>query len=200
MGGSNPHPHGQVWSLSEIPTFPATELENLKKYSQESEAMVIESDSPRGPGNRPCLLCEYANHELSIGEEESRLVIRNEHWIALVPYWAVWPFELLGASSHYFLFIACLTVSIVLPYHRHIPSLDHLNSQEKTSLASIIRGVTIRYDNLFSTSFAYSMGIHQRPTPSADPSVLGEGDEAHLHLHFNPPLVRSASVRKFLVG
>jgi UDPglucose--hexose-1-phosphate uridylyltransferase len=105
MGCSNPHPHGQVWSLSEIPSYPAAELENLKKYSQASEAMVIESNSPRGPGNRPCLLCEYATYELSVKEGEGRVIFFNEHWVALVPYWAVWPFELLGASSR----LACLS-------------------------------------------------------------------------------------------
>jgi UDPglucose--hexose-1-phosphate uridylyltransferase len=89
---------------------------------------------------------------------------------------------------------------LVLPHSRHIPSLNHLTKEEITSFASIISMLTIRYDNLFSTSFAYSMGIHQRPIPGSSASTLDEGDIAHLHLHFNPPLVRSATVRKFLVG
>jgi UDPglucose--hexose-1-phosphate uridylyltransferase len=78
--------------------------------------------------------------------------------------------------------------------------LHHLTSQEIASFAQAISRLTIKYDNLFSTSFAYSMGIHQRPTPSQNPAVLDEDDIAHLHLHFNPPLLRSATVRKFLVG
>ncbi|KIM28686.1 hypothetical protein M408DRAFT_131230 [Serendipita vermifera MAFF 305830] len=183
MGCSNPHPHGQVWSLNEVPAFPATELENLKKYGQRPQASGLVSGAPCGPGNKPCMLCEYAHHEMSLQGEEGRIVVQNEHWVALVPYWAIWPFEVL-----------------LLSHHRHIPSLDHLEAQERKSLASIISRLTIRYDNLFSTSFAYSMGIHQRPVPSQDSSILADGDEAHLHLHFNPPLVRSATVRKFLVG
>ena len=81
----------------------------------------------------------------------------------------------------------------MLPYHRHVTSIDTLSAEEKQSFADILSRVTKRYDNLFSTSFAYSMGIHQSPTP-------GSHDEAHLHLHFAPPLLRSATVRKFLVG
>jgi len=201
MGSSNPHPHGQVWYLNEIPTFPEIELANLKKYSQQLPQGIAAGPScPKGPDNKPCLLCEYANYELFVEKEESRVVVHNEDWVAVVPYWAVWPFELLGAFYFYGSALFSSGDSLVLPYRRHIPSLAHLNGQERTSLASIIRRVTIRYDNLFSTSFAYSMGIHQRPTPSADPSVLTTGDEAHIHLHFNPPLVRSATVRKFLVG
>ncbi|KAH9951440.1 galactose-1-phosphate uridyl transferase [Amylocystis lapponica] len=181
MGCSNPHPHGQAWSLSAVPSLPATELANLKRYSL-SEAPT--SDAPKGPQNRPCLLCEYAHFEVGVEHEAGRVVVKNEHWVALVPWWAVWPFEIL-----------------LLPYARHIPSIAHLTPAEKSSFADILSKVTKRYDNLFSCSFAYSMGIHQRPTP---PSTGFEGqdeeDFAHLHLHFAPPLLRSASVRKFLVG
>ena len=95
------------------------------------------------------------------------------------------------------------TSSSVLPYKRHIPSLVHLTPEEKTAFAHILSQLTIRYDNLFSCSFAYSMGIHQRPTPPASHAATEDQDEenvAHLHLHFAPPLLRSASVRKFLVG
>ena len=91
----------------------------------------------------------------------------------------------------------------VLPYKRHVPSIVHLTREEKSSFAQILSQVTIRYDNLFSCSFAYSMGIHQRPVPlhpGVGPAKADDANVAHLHLHFSPPLLRSASVRKFLVG
>ncbi|KZT03585.1 galactose-1-phosphate uridylyltransferase [Laetiporus sulphureus 93-53] len=179
MGCSNPHPHGQVWSLSAVPSLPATELFNLRRYAASD---VPPSSAPRGEDGRPCMLCEYAHFEIGVEHEAGRVVIKNEHWIALVPWWAVWPFEVL-----------------LLPYHRHIPSILELNPSEKTAFADVLSRLTKRYDNLFSCSFAYSMGIHQRPVPrQADRS--SEDDVAHLHLHFAPPLLRSASVRKFLVG
>lgn len=92
---------------------------------------------------------------------------------------------------------------IVLPYKRHVPSIVHLTTDEKAAFADILSQVTVRYDNLFSCSFAYSMGIHQRPTPAHSDAIPEDQDEenvTHLHLHFAPPLLRSASVRKFLVG
>jgi UDPglucose--hexose-1-phosphate uridylyltransferase len=92
MGCSNPHPHGQVWSLSVVPTLPATELANMKKYAHSN---VAHSDAPRGPNDRPCLLCEYAHFEVSAPREGGRVVFKNEHWVALVPWWAIWPFEIL---------------------------------------------------------------------------------------------------------
>ena len=88
----------------------------------------------------------------------------------------------------------------MLPYKRHVPSLLHLSADEKVAFADALSVVTKRYDNLFSCSFAYSMGIHQRPLPALNPEVGNEGDIAHLHLHFAPPLLRSAHIRKFLVG
>ncbi|KAG5341981.1 hypothetical protein C0989_006130 [Termitomyces sp. Mn162] len=192
MGCSNPHPHGQVWSLSEVPTLPGTELEFLRRYSI-SEAPT--SNAPRGPKGmscftcsmsqlnldpgRPCLLCEYAYAEIALPIEGGRVVVKNDYWVALVPWWATWPFEIL-----------------LLPYTRHIPSIAELSVEEQSSLAEILSKVTVRYDNLFSCSFAYSMGIHQRPTPVSD----DDENIAHLHVHFSPPLLRSASVKKFLVG
>jgi diadenosine tetraphosphate (Ap4A) HIT family hydrolase len=90
----------------------------------------------------------------------------------------------------------------VLPRLRHVPSILHLTKEEKLSFANILSLVTKRYDNLFSCSFAYSMGIHQRPTPPKDECTDSDNEAniAHLHVHFFPPLLRSASVRKFLVG
>lgn len=96
MGCSNPHPHGQTWSLSAIPTLPAAELFNLKKYSLSDVAL---SDAPKGPKGRPCLLCDYIQFELSVAEREGRIVVKNDFWAALVPWWAIWPFEVLGALT-----------------------------------------------------------------------------------------------------
>ncbi|KAF8163099.1 putative GAL7-UDP-glucose--hexose-1-phosphate uridylyltransferase [Crassisporium funariophilum] len=182
MGCSNPHPHGQIWSLSEVPTIPAQELLSLKRYALSTDASA---DAPKGWQGRSCLLCEYAHAELKQPRDEGRIVVLNDHWVALVPWWATWPFEIL-----------------LLPHHRHIESISQLTEEEKASFADILSRITRRYDNLFSCSFAYSMGIHQRPIPStgAGGEEADESDFAHLHLHFNPPLLRSATVRKFLVG
>jgi UDPglucose--hexose-1-phosphate uridylyltransferase len=182
MGCSNPHPHGQVWSLSDVPTLPAKELSSLKQYSRAEHPA---SAAPCGPGGRPCLLCEYAHYESTVDAGAGRVVVRNDHWLALVPWWAIWPFEIM-----------------LLPYKRHIPSIATLTEEEKIAFADILGRITRRYDNLFKCSFAYSMGIHQRPLPppTNSSSEQEDADLAHLHLHFNPPLLRSASVRKFLVG
>ena len=93
MGCSNPHPHGQVWSLSEVPHIPKTELRMLEEYANSPQ---VESAAPRGPRGLPCMLCEYVHFELSVAEDEGRVVVKNDHWVALVPWWAVWPFETLG--------------------------------------------------------------------------------------------------------
>ncbi|KIJ34634.1 hypothetical protein M422DRAFT_126716, partial [Sphaerobolus stellatus SS14] len=179
MGCSNPHPHGQIWSLSQVPHLPQTELASLLEYAKSDQPP---SDAPKDSQGRPSLLLDYAHFEVSVPKDEGRVVVQNEDWVALVPWWAVWPFEIL-----------------LLPYKRHIPSLVELTENERTSLAQILSKVTKRYDNLFSTSFAYSMGIHQRPVPKNN-NEADDHDVAHLHFHFSPPLLRSASVRKFLVG
>ena len=111
--------------------------------------------------------------ELSRAE---RIVCENEGFVALVPFWAVWPFE-----------------TLVLP-RRHIAGLDDLTSTERDALAETLKRLTTRYDNLFETPFPYSMGFHARPCDE-EPH-----DEWHLHAHFHPPLLRSATVRKFMVG
>lgn len=90
MGCSNPHPHGQVWSLSVVPTLPATELHNMAKYSLSSLSATL---APRGPLGRPCLLCEYTHYEIGVPRDASRVVYKNQHWLALVPWWATWPYE-----------------------------------------------------------------------------------------------------------
>ncbi|HKW65246.1 MAG TPA: UDP-glucose--hexose-1-phosphate uridylyltransferase [Candidatus Acidoferrum sp.] len=122
---------------------------------------------------RSCLLCDYLQLELQRNE---RIVCQNDAFVVLVPFWAVWPFETLVLSK------------------RHVASLDQLNSAERDLLGDILRRVTIRYDNLFETAFPYSMGFHQQPTG-------GQPHQAwHLHAHYFPPLLRSATVRKFMVG
>ncbi|KAL0062625.1 galactose-1-phosphate uridyl transferase [Marasmius tenuissimus] len=181
MGCSNPHPHGQVWSFTTIPTLPSVELSSLRNYALTPQAP---SEAPKGPGGRPCLLCEYAHVEANSFGENARVVVKNDHWVAVVPWWATWPFEIL-----------------LLPYRRHIPSILHLTDEEKNAFAEILSKITKRYDNLFQCSFAYSMGIHQRPIPHTSPnSTSDEDDVAHLHLHFDPPLLRNSSIKKFIAG
>ena len=140
---------------------------------------------------KPCLLCEYGHAEVHLGE---RVVVKNAHFVALVPWWATWPFETLCKLP--VLNMSMTDINSVMPYKRHISSLNDLTQVEKSAFAEIISKMTKRYDNLFQTSFAYSMGVHQQPVPGSD----DEGNVAHLHLHFSPPLLRSATVRKFLVG
>ncbi|MBI3944661.1 MAG: galactose-1-phosphate uridylyltransferase, partial [Armatimonadetes bacterium] len=159
MGCSNPHPHGQIWAQESIPEVPARELASLADYR-------------RANGGR-CLLCDYLDHELRVQE---RLVCANYHFVALVPFWAVWPFETLLLSR------------------RHAASLADLDADERDGMADLLRQLTARCDRLFDVSFPYSTGLHQAPTDGA------EHPECHLHWHFYPPLLRSATVRKFMVG
>ena len=158
MGCSNPHPHNQIWSTTRIPVEPEKELRAQSSYLEEHGA---------------CLLCAYLEAERKSGE---RIVAANEHFSAVVPFWAVWPFEILIISK------------------RHLGSLPELTAAEITGLANLLRGVTARYDNLFEISFPYSMGFHQTPT---DGKVYPGW---HLHAHYYPPLLRSATVKKFMVG
>jgi len=120
-----------------------------------------------------CLLCDYLKLELQLN---LRVVCQNEAFAVIVPFWAVWPFESLVLSK------------------RHIASLDQLSEQERDLLGDILRRITIRYDNLFETAFPYSMGFHQKPTDG------GAYEEWHLHAHYFPPLLRSATIQKFMVG
>jgi UDPglucose--hexose-1-phosphate uridylyltransferase len=158
MGCSNPHPHGQLWANESVPTEPAKETAGLAAYREEKGS---------------CLLCDYVELECRLGQ---RMVLENEGFVALVPFWAIWPFE-----------------TIVIP-RRHVACLPELTAPERDALADMIRGVTTRYDNLFEVSFPYSMGWHQQPT-DGQPHA-----EWHLHCHFYPPLLRSATVKKFMVG
>ena len=158
MGASNPHPHCQVWANANLPNEPAKEQSALRDYQA---------------AHKSCLVCDY----LAIEQKQAeRMVIENAHFAALVPFWAIWPFETLLVSR------------------RHITGLDHLTAEERDGLADILKQLAIRYDQLFDISFPYSMGFHQRPT-DGEPH-----QEWHLHAHFYPPLLRSATVRKFMVG
>lgn len=158
MGCSNPHPHSQVWANEHIPNEPAEELEHQKAYFNEHGG---------------ALLAEYLAEE---HKRKERILFVNEHFTALVPYWAVWPFE------------------IIIVAHRNAARLADLSSTAVSALADILKRVTTCYDNLFEISFPYSMGFHQAPFD----------DQPHpewiLHAHFYPPLLRSATVRKFMVG
>ena len=158
MGCSNPHPHGQIWASSTLPNEPAKEDDQQRAY-------LHAHGTP--------LLIKYLELETSLGE---RIIVQNEDWLALVPWWALWPFEVL-----------------LLP-RRHVLRLPDLTDPERDSLSKIMRQLLVRYDNLFDTSFPYSMGWHGAPND--------EGDYAHwqLHAHFYPPLLRSATIKKFLVG
>jgi UDPglucose--hexose-1-phosphate uridylyltransferase len=157
MGASNPHPHGQIWANHSLPDAILKERAAQSRYRDE-----------RGS----CLLCDYAAVELHRAE---RLVYRNDTFMVVVPFWAVWPFE-----------------TLVLPLS-HCASLDQLDAAARAGLADALRQVTQRYDALFGVPFPYSMGFHQQPTD-------GSHSEWHLHAHFYPPLLRSATVRKFMVG
>jgi len=158
MGCSNPHPHGQIWAQRAIPQEVQKKVVQQKKYWQENGAS---------------LLGDYVAQELTVKE---RIVLENETFVALVPYWAVWPFE-----------------TMIVP-KRHLTSILALSKQEVLDYANILKSLTIKYDNLFETSFPYSAGIHQAPTD--------DNDNAHWHMHmsFYPPLLRSAEVKKFMVG
>jgi len=158
MGCSNPHPHGQIWANQTIPNEPRKE--------QVSQAAHLRRHGA-------CLLCEYLELE---HKAERRIVCENALFVALVPFWAVWPFEILLLSK---------------THARDLLALDHPHQH---GLADILKRITTRYDNLFEIPFPYSMGFHQAPT-DGDPH-----SEWHLHAHFYPPLLRSATVRKFMVG
>ena len=158
MGASNPHPHCQIWATHSVPN-------EAVKESKRQGAYLAQNGS--------CLLCDYLALEERLGE---RIVCRNDHFVALVPFWAIWPFETMVLAT------------------RHVGSFADLTGEEAQGLADILRRLTIRYDNLFETDFPYSMGFHQRPTDGAPHA------DWHFHAHFYPPLLRSASVRKFMVG
>ena len=158
MGCSNPHPHGQIWATSILP--------NEARKADDNQAAYLDR-------NGRSLLMDYAEREAASGE---RTVVENEDWLAVVPYWAVWPFE-----------------TLLMPRRRQIHHLNALTENEVASLADVLKRLTTRYDNLFKTSFPYSMGWHGSPAAAHSPHW-------QVHAHFYPPLLRSATIRKFMVG
>lgn len=158
MGCSNPHPHGQIWAQQQLPT-----LVNKKQLAQTAYTQKYGSN----------LLTDYVAKEMV---NQERIVVENNDWLVVVPYWAAWPFE-----------------TLLLPKFS-VARMTELTTAQKTTLADIIKQITIKYDNLFNCSFPYSMGWHGAPFDG----------EAHtewtLHASFFPPLLRSATVRKFMVG
>ena len=158
MGCSNPHPHAQIWATAHVPNEPHKEGLHQRDHLQRSGTT---------------LLADYLEAEL---RHEERLVEVNDRWVAVVPFWAAWPFE-----------------TLVVP-RTPLRTLLDLADDDRAALADLLKRLTTRYDNLFEISFPYSMGFHQAPfddTPHP---------EWTLHMHFYPPLLRSATVRKFMVG
>ncbi len=158
MGASNPHPHGQIWASRSLP--------NEAVLEQAGQAEYLKTHGC-------CLLCAYREMEVALGE---RVVASNETFVAVVPFWAVWPFEVM-----------------ILPV-RHVADLESMDGSERDGLAAMLQTVTQTYDEVFETPFPYSMGLHPRPFDGV------EHPEWHFHAHFYPPLLRSATIRKFMVG
>ncbi len=174
MGCSNPHPHGQIWAMDNLPNEP-------EKEDRQQRAYYAAQGTP--------LLLDYASLESNLGE---RVVLENEVWMVVVPYWAIWPFETLllprPARSH--------GTQTRFEALRKFQSLADLSPAERDALADILKRLLVRYDNLFETSFPYSMGWHGAPSsPDGQASPHWQ-----LHAHFYPPLLRSAAIKKFMVG
>jgi UDPglucose--hexose-1-phosphate uridylyltransferase len=158
MGASNPHPHCQIWASANVPHLVATEQESQLSHKKT---------------NGSCLLCDYAALER---QQKERVILENELFLAVVPFWAVWPFETMIVSR------------------RHFGAMPDMTNDERDALSEVLQRVTSRYDNLFQSPFPYSMGFHQQPADQLP------HEEWHFHAHFFPPLLRSATVRKFMVG
>lgn len=156
-GASSRHPHSQIWASADIPPDPLTEQTNQKSYAQTHGG---------------CLLCDYLMLELSLKE---RIVCENDGFVALVPYWAIWPFE-----------------TMVIP-RTHFGAINEMDGALRGHLADIIKRLTTRYDNLFQIPFPYSMAMHQSPTDGA------KHPEWHFHLHYYSPM-RSATVQKVMAA
>ena len=173
MGCSNPHPHGQLWASQHVPTEIAKETRAQTGLPDDGRGQGDERLSPHLLVSSSPLLLDYLELERTEGD---RILFENEHFVCLVPWWAVWPFE-----------------TMLLP-KRHVPRIVDLTNAERDGLADAMKRITVRYDHLFEVSFPYTMGVHQAPYD-------GEAhDEWQMHLHFYPPLLRSASVKKFMVG
>ena len=158
MGASNPHPHCQIWATEHVPDEPAAELETQRAYLQQHGEPMLQA---------------YLRHELAAGE---RVVAENANWVTVVPFWAIWPFEVL-----------------LLP-RTQVASMAALNEAQRADLADMLHRITAGYNRVFDTPFPYSMGFHGAPSDGQDHPGW------QLHAHFYPPLLRSATVRKFMVG
>jgi UDPglucose--hexose-1-phosphate uridylyltransferase len=158
MGASNPHPHCQIWATATVPEAPSREQTAQRKYHETRQS---------------CLLCDYVSLEQA---QQQRVVYSNDGFIALVPFWAGWPFEVLVCSR------------------RHLGSFPEFKPAEVSQLSELLKYITSTYDRVFDVPFPYSMGFHQHPL-DGEPHP-----EWHFHAHFYPPLLRSATVRKFMVG
>jgi UDPglucose--hexose-1-phosphate uridylyltransferase len=158
MGCSNPHPHGQIWSQQHLPTLVSKKQVNLLAYHT---------------SHSHNLLLDYAQKEITLNE---RVVVKNDDWVVVVPYWAGWPFE-----------------TLLMPRFA-VTRMTELTAKQEESLAHALKSITIKYDNLFNCSFPYSMGWHGAPYDKE------EHPEWLLHASFFPPLLRSSTVRKFMVG
>ena len=158
MGCSNPHPHGQIWAQNQLPTLVQRKQTNLADYYQQ---------------HGTSLLIDYVQRELV---QQQRIIVESEYWLAVVPYWAAWPFE-----------------TMILPKFS-IQRMSELTTNKMAALSETLKALTIKYDNLFECSFPYSMGWHGAPYDGED------HPEWQLHASFFPPLLRSATVRKFMVG
>lgn len=156
-GASSPHPHSQIWATAHVPADPLAEVAHQKRYFAQHDS---------------CLLCDYAKLESAL---KGRIVCENDAFLALVPYWALWPFETMVLSK------------------RHLGTIADLHDIEKDQFADILKQLTTRYDNLFKAPFAYSMGLHQAPVDGA------LYPECHFHAHYYSPM-KSVSVQKVLAG
>ena len=158
MGCSNPHPHGQIWAQSSIPGEVKKKGVHQKNHWNK---------------HKRSLLSDYLSQEL---KAKNRLVLENDTFVALVPFWALWPYE-----------------TMIIPKNHHQNILT-LSAVERSDFASIMIDLTTKYDNIFKVSFPYSAGIHQAPTNGEN------NDFWHFHFSFLPPLLRSAEIKKFMVG
>ena len=158
MGCSNPHPHGQVWAQQQLPTLVEKKHQSFADYYQTHDTNMLQ---------------DYVAKEQ---DNQQRIVVENNDWLVVVPYWAAWPFE-----------------TLLLPKFS-VSRMTELSEPQKVTLADIIKQITIRYDNLFKCSFPYSMGWHGAPFDGQEYLAWT------LHASFLPPLLRDARVRKFMVG
>lgn len=161
MGCSNPHPHCQVWASSFLPNVPSVKDRTQKKYFDDSGKVM---------------LLDYVKLEM---EKKERIVVQNDSWLCVVPYWALWPYE-----------------TLVIP-KRHVLRIEDLTDTERSDLGELTKRLLTKYDNLFETSFPYSMGWHGAPT-----GAYRDVDCTHWQLHalYYPPLLRSSTIKKFQVG